>query len=278
MSLRSPYQWRLDLRLAKILAALPEDVIWIVRCFCFDPPHPGCAHLRLGSMTFRSRVDVTRVATGFKHLAFIAADGRLFAHGSNALGQCGVPAETVTLTDAPVMVMEGVTDISCGLAFTVATTKAMTYFCGAYNYHPITREHDRCISISDRWLPLCFSIPPSRVLACGGYVSMRWDTFNMALPVLSDVGRNAGPLPFKESFVWKKKRYSGLLMGPRPRWSVADVDHGALCDACGRPLHGRVVVITGCCVLHMDCAGICFVKAGRCPCGKTLTRPKSIGV
>ena len=252
-------------------------MLWVVRCFCFDPPHPGCGLLLLGSMTFRGRLQVTRVSTGFKHLAFVVAGGRLFTHGSNALGQCCLRPDTIR-TEAPVMVMERAVDVSCGTAFTVAATKAMTYFCGAYNYHPVTRENDSCVSISDRWIPLCFTVPPSRVIASGGYVNMRWDTFNMAMPILS--GTEEGPLRARGSFRWGRRRYGGALVGPRPRWWVADdTTRGApVCEACGRPLGGRVVVVTGCCLLHMDCAGICFVKAGKCPCGKTLSEPGCLGV
>ena len=274
----SQYQFNIDTVLAATLRCIPKEVVMIVRQYCFDPYHPGCRFLRLGSMTYRGSVNVKQVSTGFKHLAFVVEDGRLFAHGSNCLGQCGVSAIKTVKTKGPILVKRKVLSVSCGTAFTVATTKHMTYFCGAYNYHPVTRGYDPCISITDRWLPLCFTIPPTNVFANGGYVNMRWKNFNMSLPVMARAKCEAyGPKPCSSRFTWDGKQYSGVLMGPRPRWRCADVEEPPLCQACGGPLESRVVVVTECCILHMDCAGVCFVKGGRCPCGTSLDGHKSMG-
>lgn len=273
----SPYQRGLDLVLAAVSSGLPTDVVWLIRCFCFDPPHPGCRRLLLGSMTFHERASVRRVSTGHKHLAFVTDDGRAFTHGSNALGQCALPAITVHRTLRPAVVMESATDVSCGSAFTIATTEKMVYFCGAYNYHPETRRYDACLSITDTWVPLCFASPPARVHASGSYAHLRWDSFHPALPILSK-GSDKTTMPSRpNAFDWGGHRYRGRLCGHRARWMFLETpDKGVVCSACGRGVAGSVVMTSHCCVMHLDCWRICFVKGGCCPCGNALE--KNMGV
>lgn len=245
---------------------LPSDVRWLLRCFCFDPPHPGCATLLLASRTFNGTVPVASVSTGYRHLAFVSTDGRLFTHGSNCMGQCGIRADMYPCTTEPVVSMLGTTAVTCGLDFTVAISKTMVWFCGAYNYHPSSRSFNPCVSIADHWVPFSLHCPPITAKAyAGSAVRLRWPHIEMVLPIRG----HGNKLP--AGLVWAGRRYSGVLCGPSPRWRVQALE--ALvprCKACGHSLSGRAIVACPCCLMHIDCAGICFSKSGMCPCGHAL--------
>jgi len=255
--------------------ALPSDVRWVVRCFCFDPPHPGCTELLLGSRTFNSTVRVVCISTGYRHVAFVSADGRLFTHGNNSLGQCGLRADLYPATTAPSVSMVGAERVSCGRDFTVATTFARkVWFCGAYNYHPTTRSFDACVGMVDQWVAFYHVLPGdtmdqvTHVVARGGCVRIRWQGFDLRIPV-RNTDRAAKVL--RGGIVWGDARFSGITCGPNPRWRVQSLRPTApLCSACGRSLSGKAIVVCPCCIMHLGCAGICFAKSARCPCGNVL--------
>ena len=103
------------------------------------PPPPSHTHPRLYRSVISYRF--VKVACGGAHAMAITHDGRLYAFGWNAFGQCGLGEEAALSVHLPraVGVLTGrtVAEVACGAAHTLRCTHMPT--------HSYTAQTARCM-------------------------------------------------------------------------------------------------------------------------------------
>jgi len=250
---------------------VPVDIWPLLASYTFDPPHPACKDLLVRSHSFKG-LPVLSLSTGFSHAAFILGDGRLFTFGANSFGQCGFPPSDGerSWVDSPRLVGERIVQVACGNIFTVCvcSSTGSVSFAGGYKWHPVYQTYSPLVAAMTHFKKLPYH-PPVRLRTgrCSGVIIFDYGYAVVQVFILSQRRTRSivhGQIKGDNVLAWRDHVW---LLGTKSA-RLLSIPVQPRCSACFATDELRRY--NDCCLLHRDCAALCYILSSVCPCGAAL--------